>query len=407
MARLDSMIYLSPGNLPSQWAHTGQIAKMSQAFAQKVPNFELVTSGDIYSIGRGIDNRFQEWYGLNHLFKLVRIPAHVRSPNVLPKDYADTRYHKWASAYAYLKSPSLIYTRTPEIANLLLGYGASILWEWHEFVNSDQHYIHNLMKHPNLLGVVALSPYLAENFAHHGLPSNKLFVAPSAVDLENFLPYQSKEEARHHLGFDKDANLVVYSGHLYDYKGIPTLLELALLMPNCQFILVGGWPEDCARVQGIVDSQGLINVQVVGHVPQAEVSRYLYAADILLLPTSQSWNLAKVTSPLKLFEYMAVKRPIVSSALPTIMTVLHDGRNSVLAEPDNPLSFKQAITTLFEDSVLAEAVAEQAFQDVQQWTWDNRADQILQFAIERLERHSPASISPLRKWVRGAKLLLR
>ncbi len=42
MAAINRMIYLSPGNLPSQMAHTAQIAKMAQAFAQQVNRFELV-----------------------------------------------------------------------------------------------------------------------------------------------------------------------------------------------------------------------------------------------------------------------------------------------------------------------------------------------------------------------------
>jgi hypothetical protein len=46
MAAINTIIYLSPGNLPSQMAHTTQIAKMGQALAQQVDRFELVTAGD-------------------------------------------------------------------------------------------------------------------------------------------------------------------------------------------------------------------------------------------------------------------------------------------------------------------------------------------------------------------------
>lgn len=87
-----------------------------------------------------------------------------------------------------------------------------------------------------------------------------------------------------------------------------------------------------------------------------------------------------MTSPLKLFEYMAARRPIVASALPNIMTILRHRDNAMLAASDNPFSFQAAIINLFENQLLARAIAESAFQSVQDFTWDRRAQRILQFA---------------------------
>ena len=158
-------------------------------------------------------------------------------------------------------------------------------------------------------------------------------------------------------------------GILYDYKGIPTILETALLVPEYTFILVGGWESDITRVKAICDRQNIHNVHTVGHVPQSALASYLYAADVLLLPTSSSWEQAQSTSPLKLFEYMYAKRPIVASALPNIMTVLRDSENAVLANPDEPFAFKTAIDKLFQNPALANSLADLAFQEVQNFTW--------------------------------------
>ena len=78
MAILKSLLYLSYGNLPSKMAHTIQIAKMAQALSQKVEDFELVTSGDIWSVLKGMDSEFRNWYGLHCNFKLVRLPMHIK-----------------------------------------------------------------------------------------------------------------------------------------------------------------------------------------------------------------------------------------------------------------------------------------------------------------------------------------
>jgi len=372
---LRSLLYLSKGNLPSQMAHTIQIAKMAQALSQKLESFELVTAGDIWSTFRGMDSEFQDWYGLNHPFKLVRLPVHLKVKYLFPQNYQRQRFFKLAVFYAYLRYPSIVYTRTPKIVELLLKLGIPVLWERHEPINESSS-CRQFFRDRNLIGFVTISSQLADNYIKYGLSPEKALVAHSAVDIKNFSPYQTKDSARQKLSLPKDKKIILYAGHLYEYKGIPTLLETARLMPELQFVLVGGWEDDINRVKQVCKNTNLHNVSIMGHVPQSQLTSYLYAADVLILPTSSYWKLGETTSPLKLFEYMATKRPIVASALPTIMTVLHDKENALLAEPDKPLSFKNAIANLLENPTLAGAIAERAFQAVQNFTWDSRAERV-------------------------------
>lgn len=389
MVTLKSIIYISPGNLPSLWAHTGQIAKMSQAFSRRIKDFELLTSGDIWSVGKGMDIEFQNFYGLQERYKLTRIPHYLRVKYPLSQTYDDKLYCKLAVIYACFKKPSLIYTRSARVVELLLKIGKPVLYEYHGPI-TEYFFQLKLLKDKNLIGIVTISSKLAKNYIQLGLDPDKVLVAHSAVELNMFLPYQEKDLARQKISLPLDAKIILYSGHLYDTKGIPTILKIARMMPEYKFVLVGGWVDDIKRVKENVQKEDLRNVYIIGHVPQSELASYLYVADILILPTSKSWNLAEVTSPLKLFEYMAVKKPIVASALPNIMTVLRDRENSLLTEPDNPLSFQEAIVNLFENPLLASTIAERAFQEVQNFTWDNRADQVLQFASKRLQEYRGA-----------------
>jgi len=383
---LKSIIYLSTGNLPSKMAHSTQIAKMAQALSQRIEEFELVTSGDIGAAFRGMDSEFKNWYGLYYNFRLVRLPLHVKINYPFSAKYQSQIYYKLAALYACLKSPSLIYTRTAPIVNTLLKIGVPVVWEWHEFIRDDYTSDYcQFFNNENLLGVVTTLPQLAENYIKHGLAPQKILVAPNAVDLGNFLPYQEKNLARQKLSFPQNAKIILYSGHLYNYKRIPTILETARLLPEYEFVLVGGWDDDINRVKEDCQKNDLRNVCIVGHVTQSELPSYLYSADVLILPTSKYWDLAAATCPLKLFDYMVSKRPIVASALPTVMTVLRDKQNALLAEPDDPLSFKEAIVKLLDDQTLANTIAENAFQDVQKFTWDTRAQRVLQFAGSRLE----------------------
>ncbi|MGB3557839.1 MAG: glycosyltransferase, partial [Geitlerinemataceae cyanobacterium] len=347
-------------------------------------DFELVTSTDLSSTGKGMDTEFQHWYGLQERYKLVRLPVHLRKKYPFPQNYRSVLYYKLATLYSCLKENSLVYTRTSEIVELLLKLGRPVVWECHEPIDSNSLRA-KFFKDPNLIGVVTLSSQLANNYIQLGLNPDRVFITHSAVDLSVFTPVQDKTMARQKLSLPFASKMILYSGHLYDSKGIPTILKLAQMMPEYTFVLVGGWVNDVNRVKEKIQKEDLSNAYVMGHRSPVELASYLYAADLLILPTSQSWNLAEVTSPLKLFEYMAVKKPIVASALPNIMTVLQDGKNALLAAPDNPLSFRDAIVKLFENPHLATTLADRAFQDVQNFTWETRADNVWQFVWERLQ----------------------
>ncbi|NJM71922.1 MAG: glycosyltransferase family 4 protein [Scytonema sp. RU_4_4] len=387
-------------------AHTIQVAKMAQALSQKLEDFELVTGGDIKSALKGMDTEFKDWYGLHCNFKVVRIPTHIKVNYPFPPDYYNPRFFKLAVLYACLKSPSLVYTRTPNIVELSLKMGIPVIWEKHEPINDDSP-SRKFFDDKNFIGFVTISPQLLDQYIKHGLSPEKSLFVHSGVDLSNFLPYQSKDFARQKLSFAQDEKIILYSGHLYEHKGIPTLLETARLMPEYKFVLVGGWTNDINKVKEDCKNLNLNNVKIVGHVVQSELASYLYAADVLILPTSKSWHLSETTSPLKLFEYMATRRPIVASALPTINTVLRDRENALLAQPDEPLSFKQAIVQLFENPTLASVIAERAFEEVHNFTWDSRVERILQFAAPRLQKLDEGLTIPRKNLMRYIKCYLK
>jgi glycosyltransferase involved in cell wall biosynthesis len=379
---------------------------MAQALSQKVEDFELVTGGDIRTGFKGMDVEFKDWYGLHCNYKLVRIPTHIKVNYPFPPDYYNPRFFQLAVLYACLKSPSLVYTRTPKIVELLLKMGIPVVWEKHETINENSPNC-KFFDNRNFIGFVTISSQLVEHYIERGLSPEKALFVHSGVDLKNLLPHQAKDLARQKLSLPQDEKIVLYSGHLYEYKGIPTLLETARLLPEYKFILVGGWANDLNRVKEECKNFNLYNVNLVGHVAQSKLASYLYAADVLIVPTSKHWHLSETTSPLKLFEYMAVKRPIVASALPTIETVLRDRENALLAQPDEPSSFKQAIVQLFENPTFANTIAERAFQEVHNFTWESRVERILQFATPRLQTVDEGITSPGKNLMKYVKCYLK
>src|SRR5205085_2292431 len=82
-------------------------------------------------------------------------------------------------------------------------------------------------------------------------------ILPDAVDLHMFIPPDSL--STHHSPYPPHTKNVVYTGHLYDYKGIPTILQTAALLPDIHFHLVGGLPKDIQRHQTTIESTQLHN----------------------------------------------------------------------------------------------------------------------------------------------------
>ena len=120
------------------------------------------------------------------------------------------------------------------------------------------------------------------------------------------------------------------------------------------------------------------NVSFTGFVPPSEVPSYLAAADMMVMPSTDRLHYASYTSPLKLFEYMASGRPVVVSDLPVLGEIVRDGENALVYPMRDVGALADALRRLWADQDLGRALAEQAWRDVQRYSWQARATRILE-----------------------------
>jgi glycosyltransferase involved in cell wall biosynthesis len=233
--------------------------------------------------------------------------------------------------------------------------------------------------------VVTISAALRERFASSlnlQSPISSLVVSPDGVDLHRFTPPLERDEARQLCGLPLDRKLVVYAGGIYGGRGVDFWVE-ALAGRDEVMVIVGGGDE--AQINLVRDRALACGTKVMflGHRPPAEVPRYLCAADVLAMPyaaslaTATGEDTAAWMSPLKMFEYMAAGRPIVATDLPALREVLRHESNALLAEAGNVESLRDQIVRLLSDEAVAERLAKQAREDVAQYTWEKRAERIL------------------------------
>ncbi len=369
------LLYLSQGNIPSKWAHSFQAMKMADAFAQQLGAVELLTARSLLPSGLNrVD--LQRWYGISPRLRVVRLPLYLR-----PRESFFTHFESWrfdlaAAAYARRKRPDLVYSRSLGAALRCARAGLPSVLEAH--VAPTPRWLPRLRALAELgalLRLVTVTQALREDWIRAGLPAEKICVWPDAVDLERFTESLTPQAARARLGLAIAGPLAVYCGHFYEPKGVTTLADAARRLSKGAVQLVGGWPEDIARLRA--RARGCEAISFAGFVPNELVPVHLAAADLLVLPNSARFPQARTTSPLKLFEYMAARRPIVATRIPALEGLLRHGENAWVVAPDSSEALAEGIEHVFSDPDLGAHMAANAWREVQRFSWQRRASEIL------------------------------
>lgn len=376
--------YVTSINIPSRWAHSMQIIKMAQAFQQIGHEVEMVSCCSLKEWRSGI-NKALVWdhYGVSTPFRITRIPIYKLSKMKQKQSSGPFSFSRLAAYYAKLKKTDLLFAREYLTPYWSAKMGIPTIAESHSEPDGSfqKRRLFEASKMDSFSRLITISELLAEKYVQAGVPEKKILVEQDGVDLSMFSSINSAEigKIRGDLLEGRKA-VALYAGHLYDYKGIPLILDAAQKLPEISFVLVGGWDKDIERIKRQSLEAGLKNIKLTGFVPQSKIPVYLGAADVLLLPYTGKHFQASTTSPLKLFEYMASGKPIVAAALNNIKNVLVHDKNAVLFEPDNVEEFIERIDNLLSDKQRSSILARQAWEDVQKYDWGKRAQRILRLS---------------------------
>jgi glycosyltransferase involved in cell wall biosynthesis len=160
---------------------------------------------------------------------------------------------------------------------------------------------------------------------------------------------------------------------------VDVFVRALAMAPDVHGLIVGGHPgeADVDRIRGLVRDLGLESrVTITGLVPPRDVGRALAPANVLVLPNTLSSISSRYTSPLKLFEYLSMGRPIVASDLPALREVLTDGVSARLVPPGDAAALAAALVRLRDDPAEAGALAAGARALAPRYTWDARAERL-------------------------------
>jgi glycosyltransferase involved in cell wall biosynthesis len=290
-----------------------------------------------------------------------------------------------AGSQAAALDASLVYTWTGQSAVWGLARGLPVIYEIHDLPTGRlgplwyRLFARQGGRKRLLVITAALRDRLAKRFGP--VPAEQVVVAPNGVDLEQYEDLPLPSQARQESGLP-ELTTVLCAGHLYAGRGLDLFLDLAAKFPRDGFVWVGGRPEDVAQARGLAARQNLSNVTFTGFVSNRRLPCYQAAADVLLMPYgrtiagSSGGNSADICSPMKMFDYLAAGRAILSSDLPVIHEVLNE-KNAVFAAPDDLSGWAEALSGLLKNPDLRRRLGDQARSDAASYTWQARAERAL------------------------------
>lgn len=359
---------IAGSTIPSDTANSLQVMKACQALVQIGHEVTLFVPGS-----KNMTVDLKQHYGLQTEFPIVWLSSSSR------------RRFTWdAARRARSRKADLIYSWFPQSAVFGLWYGVPVVFEVHIqptgwFGPVWHRLFARLRGRKRLVSITGALVQILERDVHVRLSQEEIVIAPNGVDLERFASLPDPATARRQLGL-REAPTVMCTGHLYAGRGADLFLALAKSLPRAHFVWVGGRTDDIQQWKQRAESD---NVTFTGFIPNRELPLYQAAADVLLMPYSRSImgssgsaDSAAVASPMKMFEYMAAGRAIVSSDLPVIREVLHE-RNAVFCEPGEVGDWRLEIERLLIEEPRRMELGEQARRDVQGYTWVARARHIM------------------------------
>lgn len=226
----------------------------------------------------------------------------------------------------------------------------------------------------------SLDAWLEEHYRVSRFRSDSLVIR-SGVDLEGYRDLPGPSEARRQLGLAEGLT-VGYTGHLYPGRGIDLLFELAKRNPDTQFLWAGGTEVSVESWRHKIEDEGVSNVLLPGFIPQGELPLYQAACDILVMPyektitVSSGAHTEQFASPMKVFEYMASGRAILSSDLPVLREVLREDL-AAFAPPEDPDRWDRQLKRLIADEKLRSELSEKSRAEAGKYSWETRAGRAL------------------------------
>jgi glycosyltransferase involved in cell wall biosynthesis len=284
------------------------------------------------------------------------------------------------------READLVYTRNLWVAWVAQLFGQRVMFDhyrpWPDQVPPLRRWIHHIFCHRRFLANISHSEYTRGKYLELEIPAEKLHCVHNGFDPQRLGAHIPPEVSKQQIGVEGGVKTIVYTGRINHKKGLELALEAARRLPDHLFILVGGGGH--GTIEAL--AKDIENVRIVPWQQADTLARYIFAADVLLIPPSVKplADFGSTVIPLKIYLYMGSGRPILAGDTPDIREILEDGRNALLIRPDCVDALVAGIVALTGDESLARRLGAASLADSRHFTWAARASKIAAIMASRL-----------------------
>jgi glycosyltransferase involved in cell wall biosynthesis len=209
--------------------------------------------------------------------------------------------------------------------------------------------------------VLTIAEPMRSEIIARGVPADKVFVVPNGVDADRFTPCEPSAALRRRYGLEGKTVIGYVSNLDHPREGQEILIEATARLRargrDVVCLLVGDGKRR-ARLEELAGSVAKDAVIFTGQVPHDQVRDYYALMDIFVVPRIDE-RAARLVTPLKPFEAMAMGLPLVVSDLPVLAELAKPGERGLAFANGDPEALAHAVETLLADPDQAKRLAEQ------------------------------------------------
>ena len=365
--------YLAMSDVPSKNANSLQIVQMCNAFIENGNQVDLVLPYFNHTEKVSI----KKYYGIKNTIKIIRVGKKRKKLSKLDNLFIPLKI----TLYSIFKGSDIFITRNIVISFFLILFRVKHILELHDDLEIAGKKISKLFMKAKLLNsnqlvkiifiTNSLYKFISDKYNYNKnnyeiLPDSSLF----KFELDKF-------------EYKKKIN-IGYFGSIYRSRGTELIVNLSKMDKKNNYFIFGGTN---SQINNIKFRNRSNNLFLHKQIPYSEVSKYMKKMDIVLMPyskivtsTGNIGNIANFMSPMKMFDYLALGKLIISSDIPVLREILKHNRNAILIKNfENVYQWKKNINNFNYNPAKIMIIKKNALRTVRNLTWIIRAKKMVSF----------------------------